>query len=136
MAFKLKITQSSWTQPVLWVVALVALHSLAGCANLIPGFLQPYKFNLQQGNFVSREMVAQLRPGMTREQVKFTLGTPMVASVFHTNQWNYMFYNRRPNGEIIERYFTVYFESDKLARWVGDEMPSELPQAKVVPPKG
>jgi len=136
MAFKLKKSQVSWTRPLVWVSIFVALNALGGCASWVTRFLQPYKFNLQQGNFVSKEMVAQLRTGMTRDQVKFTLGSPMVASVFHAEQWNYMFYNRKPSGEIVERYFTVYFENDKLARWAGDDMPSELPQVKVEPPKG
>jgi outer membrane protein assembly factor BamE len=135
MAITIKKFRFSMRVSVL-ACAFVALNALGGCAEWGLKLLQPYKFNLQQGNFVSKEMVAQLRTGMTRDQVKFTLGSPMVASVFHADQWDYMFYNRKPSGQIVERYFTVYFESDKLAHWVGDEMPSELPQTKTETPKG
>ncbi|WP_084544684.1 outer membrane protein assembly factor BamE [Derxia gummosa] len=116
-------------------LALLVALGMSGC-----GFFQPYRFELQQGNFVSREMVEQLRmakasrpEGVTRDQVRLILGSPMVRPLFHTDQWEYVFYNRKSSGEVIERKLTVYFSGDKLDRWEGDLMPSERPEAPAAP---
>lgn len=88
--------------------------------------ITPYRINIVQGNFVSREAAAQLREGMTREQVKFLLGTPLLADVFHGNRWDYVFSFRRGNTPVVQqRRYTVFFDGDKLAKFGGDELPSE-----------
>lgn len=110
------------------LAAIAFATSLGGCANIGTLFFKPYRFEIQQGNFVSSEMVALLKAGMTRDQVRFTLGSPMVAPVFRADQWDYVFYQRKTSGEIVERKLSVYFENDRLARWEGDPMPSELPK--------
>lgn len=116
-------------------VALLAVLALPGCASLI----KPYRFEMQQGNFVSSEMVEQLRvakasrpEGVTRDQVRLILGSPMIRPVFHQDQWEYVFYNRKSSGEIVERKFTVYFAGERLERWEGDLMPSERPAPEPV----
>ena len=113
--------------PVLrWLVTLTAaLFLLAGCARLGTMFLNPYRFEIQQGNFVSREMAVQLRVGMTREQARFILGTPMHTSIFHANQWDYVFFLRDSEGKVQKRQFSVFFDKDVLSRWQGDDLPSE-----------
>lgn len=108
-------------------MALAGSLALSGCASLGLKFLTPYRPEIQQGNFVSSEMLSQLREGMTRDQVKFTLGTPMGTSLFRGDRWDYVFYLKRPSGEITERKLAVWFKDDKLARWEGDPMPSEHP---------
>ncbi len=105
--------------------AIALAWALAGCST--PWF-KPYRVEIQQGNFVSSEMVALLKPGMTRDQVRFTLGSPMVTPLFRANQWDYVFYQRRTTGDVVERRLTLTFENDRLARWQGDDMPSELPK--------
>ena len=115
-----------------WSVTAMAL-ACSGCANFGVQLFNPYRFEIQQGNFVSREMAALLKTGMTRDQVKFTLGTPMVTSVFHDDRWDYVFYQRKTSGEVVERKLAVFFENDRLARWTKDDLPSELPQAPAVP---
>ncbi|GAB7544951.1 hypothetical protein CS8_046290 [Cupriavidus sp. 8B] len=88
--------------------------------------ITPYRINIVQGNFVSREAAAQLREGMTREQVKFLLGTPLLADVFHGNRWDYVFSFRRGNTPVVQqRRYTVFFDGDKLTKFGGDELPSE-----------
>lgn len=88
--------------------------------------ITPYRINIVQGNFVSREAAAQLREGMTREQVKFLLGTPLLADVFHGNRWDYVFSFRRGNTPVVQqRRYTVFFDGDKLVKFGGDELPSE-----------
>jgi outer membrane protein assembly factor BamE len=96
----------------------------------VPG-VTPYRMVIQQGNFISQEMVAQLKPGMTREQVRYVLGTPLVADIFHADRWDYVFFRELPNGKREQRNLSVVFEKDKLARVLGDLMPPEAtaPQA-------
>jgi outer membrane protein assembly factor BamE len=94
-------------------------------------FLRPYRVDVQQGNFVSREMVAQLKEGMqrkegvTREQVRFALGTPLLTDIFHSDRWDYVFRLKKRNGEIISSRVTAYFKGDLLANIEGDQLPTE-----------
>lgn len=88
-------------------------------------WLTPYKVDVIQGNFVSKEQVAALRPGMPRTQVKDILGTPLITDVFHADRWDYVFTLKR-QGVAPQAYkFTVFFSGDQLARSEGDDMPSE-----------
>ncbi|HEY1043092.1 MAG TPA: outer membrane protein assembly factor BamE [Telluria sp.] len=88
-------------------------------------FFSPYRPDIQQGNFVSQEMLAQLKPGMTREQVRFVLGTPLLTSVFHANRWDYPFRLERGNGELTSSRVTVYFKDDVVERFDGGNLPTE-----------
>ena len=100
---------------------LVAVLLLSACGvPRIPG-ITPYKMDIQQGNFVSQEMVAQLKPGMTREQVRFILGTPLVTDIFHADRWDYVYWREAPNGKREERRVALFFSADdKLERVAGD----------------
>jgi len=95
------------------------------------GIFSPYRIDIQQGNFVSREMVAQLKEGMqnkagvTREQVRFALGTPLLQDIFHADRWDYVFRLKKSNGEVISSRVTVYFKGDRLVRIEGGDLPTE-----------
>jgi outer membrane protein assembly factor BamE len=89
------------------------------------GIFSPYRPNIQQGNFVSREMIAQLREGMTPDQVRFVLGTPLLNDIFHANRWDYPFRLQEGNGEVISSRVTVYFKDGRLARVEGGDLPTE-----------
>lgn len=95
------------------------------------GIFSPYRVDIQQGNFVSREMVAQVREnmkskeGMTQEQVRFVMGTPLVMDIFHQDRWDYVFRLEKSNGDIILSDVTVYFENNRLKRLEGGDLPSE-----------
>jgi outer membrane protein assembly factor BamE len=110
------------------ILALAAAALAAGCGFVprIPG-VTPYRIDIQQGNFVSQEMVAQLKPGMTKEQVRFILGTPMVTDIFHSDRWDYVYWREAPNGKRETRKVTVLFEQGQLARVDGDVLPSGGP---------
>jgi outer membrane protein assembly factor BamE len=82
---------------------------------------------IQQGNWVTKDQVSLLRPGMSREQVRFALGTPTLASVLPANRWDYPYYYRAGNGKVEERVLTVIFEGSQLASWRGDEQPDLQP---------
>ena len=78
-----------------------------------------------QGNFISREQKEFLKPGMSRQQVKEVLGTPLVASVFHDQRWDYVFTIRRQGVSPQSFSLSVWFKGDVLERVTGDELPSE-----------
>ena len=111
--------------------ALAAASLLAGCGTVnraserIAGLVTPYKIDVVQGNFISREQVEALRPGMGRNQVREVLGTPLVASVFHADRWDYVFTFRRQGLAPQSRKLVVFFRNDLLERFEGDEMPTE-----------
>lgn len=88
-------------------------------------WITPYKVEVVQGNFVSREQVELLKPGLSREQVRQVLGTPLLASVFHADRWDYVFTLKRQGVEPQALRLTVFFKGDALERFEGDTMPSE-----------
>jgi len=88
---------------------------------------QPYVPDVVQGNFISSEQYSKLKVGMTREQVRQIMGTPLLASYFHANRWDYVFEFKR-EGQTIgkERRVTLIFEGDKLVKFDGDALPTEV----------
>lgn len=108
---------------------LPVLLPLAACSSVqmpdVGSLVTPYRIDVRQGNFVTQEMVGQLKPGMTRDQVRFILGTPLLADIFHADRWDYI-YNFRPgHGEPQLRRLAVFFVDDKLARVAGDVVGAE-----------
>ena len=87
--------------------------------------IKPYKAEVVQGNFVSQEQVQALRPGMPKQVVRDILGTPLVASVFHADRWDYAFTIQRQGAEPQLRRFSVFFDGDRLVRIEGDALPTE-----------
>lgn len=85
----------------------------------------PYRPDIQQGNFVSQEMIQQVKVGQTREQIMFILGTPLLQDVFHKDRWDYPFYLARGNGELTTSRVTLYFKDNKLDHFDGGNLPSE-----------
>ena len=105
------------------VAALTACDTLRA---VTPTFIQPYRPDVPQGNIITKEMVEQLRPGMTRDQVRFLLGTPLVASVFHAERWDYVYSLKRGKGtEFQTRKMAVYFKDGRLEKFEAEEMPAE-----------
>jgi outer membrane protein assembly factor BamE len=88
-------------------------------------FISPYRPDIQQGNFVSQEMLAQIKLGQTRDQVKFLLGTPLLTDVFHADRWDFPFYLARGNGELTTSRVTIYFKGDKVDKIDGGNLPTE-----------
>ena len=89
------------------------------------GIMPIYRPDIQQGNFISREMVAQLKTGMTKEQVSFLLGTPLLIDVFHTERWDYPFRLKKGDGQVTTSNVTVFFENDRVAKFEGGDLLSE-----------
>jgi len=92
-------------------IITLAVLLLAGCSS-VPSLL--YKIEIQQGNVITQEMVNKLKPGMTRSQVRFALGSPMISDAFHENRWDYL-YRFEQRGRLIEqRKLTIFFDNDHL----------------------
>lgn len=104
------------------LAALILASSLAGCASApdVASYFSPYRMDVRQGNFVTQEMVAQLKPGLTRDQVRFILGSPLVADMFHADRWDYVYRFLPGRGEPQQRRLTVFFQDNKLTRVAGD----------------
>ena len=96
---------------------------------MLPG-LTPHKIDIQQGNYVTQEMVAKLKPGMSRSQVRFALGTPLIADPFHPDRWDYIYVLQKKGKVHEQRRIVVVFHDDKLARIEGDVTPAREDAAK------
>jgi len=95
---------------------------LSACGSII------YSPEVQQGNLVTQESVAQLKPGMSRDQVRFLLGTPLVADIFHADRWDYVYTVQPARRSKIkeERRLTLFFDKQgRLERVDGDVVPGE-----------
>ena len=104
---------------------LLACGSLDNASNRIVGVVTPYKVDIVQGNFVSKEQSALLKPGVTRAQVRDILGTPLLMSLFHADRWDYVFTIQRQGLPSQLRKLTVTFKGDELDRIDAEPMPSE-----------
>lgn len=89
-------------------VALGLLLSLAAC--------QPHRIDIQQGNEVKPEVLQKLDVGMTRQQVLYLLGTPLLTDPFHQDRWDYIYYLKPGNEEAVFSRLTLFFEGDRLKR--------------------
>jgi outer membrane protein assembly factor BamE len=87
--------------------------------------VSPYRFDRVQGNVITREQVAALKTGMPRGTVKDILGTPLLASVFHADRWDYVFTYKRQGTEPQSRHVTVFFQGNNLERFEADDLPTE-----------
>jgi len=107
------------TKLLLTSFTLVGLLALAGCS--FPGV---YKIDIQQGNVVTQDMIDQLRPGMTRRQVRFIMGNPLLTDTFHADRWDYLYSLQPGGGERQQERVSVIFNSnDQLVSLSGDFRP-------------
>lgn len=100
--------------------ALFLILALAACSSA-PRVVREYRIDVQQGNLVTQDMVSQLKVGLTRDQVRFVLGTPLLADLFHEDRWDYVYRLEKGTGDVDQRRLTVFFDKDgKLMRVGGD----------------
>lgn len=132
------------SQSRLWLLvgAVAATLSLGACSSFSERSrsaltaITPYKVEVVQGNFVSKEQVELLKPGMPRQQVREILGTSLLNDVFHSNRWDYVFTIRRQGVEPQQRRLTLFFNGEVLDRFEGDPMPSEQEFVAAVDARG
>ena len=109
------------------VLSFLALAlAAAGCSYVptIP-YLGPHKIDIQQGNYVTQDMVDRLKPGMSRSQVRFALGTPLIADPFHADRWDYVYVQERKGRIVEKRRISVIFKDEALVRIDGDFAPKQ-----------
>ena len=107
--------------------------TLLACNNIgsmdFPGV---YKISIPQGNVITQEMVDQLRPGMSKRQVTFVMGTPLVRDPFHQDRWDYIYSIQPGGGERGQERLSVFFIDDQLVGFEGDFIPSAVADATAV----
>ena len=110
----------------------ITLVSISACGFV--GFPGVYRINVEQGNIIDQEKVDKLKIGMSRRQVRFILGTPMIEDSFNTDRWDYTHTIRNGKNSILNQNLTVFFEADKLSRIEGDYTPTvEEPEPAASP---
>ena len=114
-----------FTSPLL-LSFILSLTTVAGCSNI--GFPGVYRINVDQGNIVDQDMVDQLKPEMTRRQVRFVLGTPIIEDTFNNDRWDYVRVLRRGDDVLFRTQLTVIFENDVLADVEGDLVSDNWPE--------
>ena len=113
------------------LLLLAAANALAGCGSLQPtadkwlGVITPYRIDIMQGNVVTKEQIALVKIGMSREQVREILGSPLLTSAFHAERWDYVFTLRREGVEPQRRSIVAVFKDDKLDKLEAPDLPSE-----------
>lgn len=114
------------------LVVLLAAGLLAGGCSTIETYVPTirsfgvYRLDINQGNYLTQDMVEKLKEGQTRAQVRAILGTPLVMSAFRDSRWDYVYRFERQGRLLEDRSFTAYFDGDKLVRWEGDDMPQSM----------
>lgn len=105
-------------------IALIALClSVVACSN--NRMLRPHKIAIQQGNIITQEMVNQLKPGMTKRQVEFVLGTPLIVDTLNNDQWNYIYTLRVASGRVVQKNLNVLFVDGQVSELTGDFKPND-----------
>jgi outer membrane protein assembly factor BamE len=116
--------------PILRSVAVLVALALGGCAALqssdnVLGFITPYRIEIVQGNVVTQEQAARVKPGLTRAQVRDIMGSPLLTDPFHADRWDYVFTIKRQGAQPQRRAVVVLFEGDQLKSIDAPELPSE-----------
>ena len=102
------------------------------CAVLLGGCV--YRIDVQQGNYVTQDVAAKLKTGMTRTEARQVLGTPLLSDVFHADRWDYYFSNAKGGKAGDRKLFSVFFKDDKVASFTGDTQPPAPPPVGTPPP--
>jgi len=102
---------------------IVAACALLTACSYKPSFINEYKIDVQQGNVLTQDMVAQLKPGQSREQVRFILGSPLIADIFHRDRWDYVYrFREGRSGQVQSRKFSVFFDGNGLLERVSGDV--------------
>lgn len=111
---------------VSWGLATLMVLWLSGCA--VERYFLEYRINVQQGNLIEQKQIVQLRPGMTRDQVRYVLGTPLLQDPFHADRWDYVYrFEDGQTGQITMRNIYMYFNASGLLERVGGDVSAGQP---------
>lgn len=109
--------------PLTLICALVLSGCSGGGWSVFPGV---HRVPVQQGSKITQDMVDQLRPGMTKAQVRYVLGTPLLADTFDQDRWDYYYVLKDGKGDETKERISVFFVDDLLDRFEGDFVPSAV----------
>jgi outer membrane protein assembly factor BamE len=104
--------------------------ALSGCSDFsMPSFSMPklpgiHKYDVQQGNVITQDMIDQLKPGMTKSQVRFIMGTPLIEDTFNQDRWDYYYSLDPAKGEEVRERVAIFFDNDQLVGFRGDYLPN------------
>ena len=117
----------------------LAALALGGCTAVTGGtnwtnFFMPYRIEIVQGNVVTSEQLARVGEGMSRNQVRDVLGTPLLADLFHAERWDYVFMITRGGAQLNRLGVTVYFDGDKVARVESSDLPTDAEFIETINP--
>lgn len=130
--------RSSFLQSAFVPCLALATGVLAGCSSLESNrwtnVFMPYRIEVVQGNVVTREQLSRAVPGLSRQQVRDLLGSPLLTDMFHADRWDYVFWLDRPGTEVQKRAVVVFFEGDKLARVEAPELPTDTEFINTIDP--
>ena len=101
---------------------MIKLLSSVLAFGLLPAcsYLSPYKIDINQGNIIEPQKIAQLQPGMSREQVRYLLGTSMLQDGFNPDRWDYLYYRKPGRKQVEKRHLSLFFNGDRLTRIEGE----------------
>jgi outer membrane protein assembly factor BamE len=117
-------TAQRWSILSAALVCVLVLTACTASNSNRSGMFEPYRVDLPQGNYITQEMLAQIRTGMSAEQVRFALGAPLLNNVFQPDRWNYVFRYKHAGGRVDLRRLVVYFKNDRVDRVEGDDLPT------------
>jgi outer membrane protein assembly factor BamE len=107
---------------ILILTVLIVSSLLTGCSTLqFPGV---YKIAVEQGNIITQEMIDQLKPGMSRDQVEYIMGTALVKDSFNSDRWDYVYTIRRGDQDLEQQRMSIFFKADNLDYFTGDFIPT------------
>mgnify|MGYP003507083073 FL=1 len=119
----------------LTILVLLCLSlGACGAGGFRLGFPGVYRIDIAQGNIVTQEMIDQLKPGMTKRQVRFIMGTPLIIDTFEPERWDYFHSMNRRGEQETREHVTLFFENDKLVRFGGDFVPSSSKPTQAAAP--
>ena len=121
----MQITLHKTIKPLFFAIAVTLL---AGCQYLkFPGV---YKINIQQGNIITQDMVNKLEPGMTKRQVRYVMGNPLIQDTFNPDRWDYFYSLTDARDNFTKERMTIYFKDDLLVGLNGDYLPGNSQQVE------
>ena len=119
------------SKPLLSVCLLA--FTLSACSPVLNHLPGVYTLEIQQGNIVEQDMIDQLKPHMTKRQVLYIMGSPMMKDIFHQSRWNYIYSDKISGEELVQKRITLVFNGDELVGMQGDLKPNAVPVVKPQP---
>lgn len=107
----------------LFTLTLLASLTFSSCSTIVNNLPGVYTLEIQQGNIIDQAMVDQLRPGMSKRQVLYIMGSPMLTDYFHQKRWDYIYYDKKDGEDQQQKHIALFFNNDQIVGIQGDFRP-------------